>query len=195
MFQEHRLFIALDLPDEICGEVVRIQVDLKHVLDESILKWSRVQGIHLTLKFLGTVKEESISSIQDCMTKVAKQQKHIQIQLRELGIFPNVKRPKVLWCGILSKSDGLLNLQTRLDAELGKWGFPKETRTFVPHLTIGRFRGVINKNNHFLNVFQGILEKGSKSCGQFVSARSISLIKSQLHHTGSIYTSLFTFPF
>lgn len=195
MFQKHRLFISLDLPDEISREVLRIQADLRHVLDESLLTWSRVHGLHLTLKFLGIAQEESIGIIQKGIIQVTEQQNPIQIALRKLGIFPSIKCPRVLWCGISSKSDDLLNFQSMLDDEFEKIGFTKEGKPFVPHLTIGRFRGLVNKNKHFFNTFQGVLEKESTSYRRFVSARFVSLIKSQLHHTGSIYTSLFTVRF
>ncbi len=129
-----RLFVALDLPQEvrqtIHGLVERLQ---KRCPD---LRWARPQGIHVTLKFIGRVDAEKADAIRSALKPIRADQP-VEMQFGGLGFFPNKLRPRVLWCGVEASPD-LATLAAVVEATLEPLGIPKEPRPFVPHLTLAR---------------------------------------------------------
>ena len=103
--------------------------------------WIRLEGIHLTLKFLGDVERTHLTEVIDCVKMCAASVRPIELATTETGGFPSLSRPRVLWLGI----DGgppLLRLQTDIEQGLAIVGYPPEQKRFHPHLTIGRVKSM-----------------------------------------------------
>jgi 2'-5' RNA ligase len=110
------------------------------VVPDAAASWSRVENIHLTLKFFGNVEMKQIARISEAVERVVKQFSTFQIGVGETGVFPRPSRPQVLWIGVSDPSGQLAALQEKLENECAAEGFAKEDRAYRPHLTIARLR-------------------------------------------------------
>lgn len=132
-----RLFIAVELPEEWLAALARVQEALRAAgLDA--LRWTRPEGIHLTLKFLGEVPEERLAGVVQAMTRAAARARPFTLRLGQLGAFGGPQRPRVLWAGVEGELEALTRLWRALEAEVRPLGFPPERDTLAPHLTLAR---------------------------------------------------------
>ena len=135
-----RIFYAAELPN-----IVRLRLQehierLRKDVPEVAASWSRVENIHLTLKFFGNVEVDKLATISDAAARTVKEFSSIQIDIGNTGVFPRPSRPQVLWIGVNDPSGKLTDLQQRFENECATEGFAKEGRAFRPHLTIARIR-------------------------------------------------------
>lgn len=108
------------------------------------VRWTTIRSIHLTLQFLGEVDPAIIPRLAESLRDASKSEHELSLRLHGLGCFPNLKNPRVIWCGINGDTDGLLRLQKKVETVCSDMGFPPEDRQFLPHLTLGRVKGKSN---------------------------------------------------
>jgi RNA 2',3'-cyclic 3'-phosphodiesterase len=138
-----RAFIAIELPPGIQEALGRVQNLLReqlryHPTCDSQLRWSKPEGIHLTLKFLGEISQLQANQAVDLLRRFGPFEK-FTIEIKGCGFFPDRRRPRVLWAGIAAPP-ALADLALRIEKSMASIGFPVETRSFVPHLTLARFK-------------------------------------------------------
>jgi len=135
-----RLFLAIDLPATVRGELQRVQRELATVL--SGWRFIAPANIHLTLRFLGEVDEDDLARQRTAWQRAIHPRPPLPLQLEGLGCFPPRGAPRVLWVGVRERGrgKGLQALATRLDAIARNLGLPAERRPFRPHLTLARAR-------------------------------------------------------
>ena len=105
------------------------------------MRWVRPEGIHLTLKFLGEIDPNIVDQILEAVDRAVQGSAPFTLALSEIGAFPSLYVPRVIWVGLKGDLDALRELQKRIDEEVHlAVGFPKEARAFTPHLTLGRMR-------------------------------------------------------
>jgi len=182
-----RSFIAIELPDELKSELVQLEARLKSI-DQPFVKWVDPYSIHLTLKFLGNVAADRIGDITGAMEEATQGISSFHLQIRDLGVFPNLRRVQVAWVGLGGEIDKLALLQQRIESSLETLGFTPESRKFVPHLTLARVR-----NRASLNERQRLGELISSTSFDTVhkiKIDSISLMRSQLTSEGAIYSRI-----
>ena len=131
-----RTFIAIDLTPEIKNELTRWQEAFRGL--SSGAQWARPGGTHLTLKFLGEITEEHAARVVRALQQ-SKASPRFTLEVKGLGFFPDARRPRVFWVGVLAPPE-LGQLAARVEAALEDLGFARETRPFSPHLTLARFR-------------------------------------------------------
>jgi len=183
-----RAFLAIDPPEEILGEIGRIQGRLQRLI-RGELRWVRPEAIHLTLKFFGDIPESAVADIAAVVEPAAAGAAPFSLAIGGAGVFPDQRRPRVLWLGMNGDVPRLLLFQQGLEAELGRIGFPAEERPFRPHLTLARI-----KSPRGLAGLERALEKGEEyGAGEF-TASGIALIRSELTPRGAMYTKLKWFP-
>jgi 2'-5' RNA ligase len=141
-----RLFVAVPLPDD-AAEAVRSVVD--EVRAEPLpagardVRWVRLDGLHLTLRFLGPTPDGRIEPTAAAVRAVAASAAEpFDLELGGAGTFPPQGRPRALWIGIAEGAERLGRLATELDSALVAAGWPSEPRPFRPHLTLARSDGV-----------------------------------------------------
>ena len=134
-----RAFIAIKLSVESKKELEKIESILKSQ-NSTPAKWVNPESIHLTLKFLGDVTSDRVTEVLDAIKSGVVGIPSFQIQLAGLGVFPNPARTQVVWAGITGNMDRLGQLQSNIEVEMEKLGFPREKRKFSPHLTLARIR-------------------------------------------------------
>ena len=187
-----RTFIAIEISAEIRATLAQAQSHLKY--SGADVKWVEPGNIHLTLKFLGEINEEKCAKITAALDSIAKTIAPFEISLKDIGAFPKIDFPRVIWVGLDKGTRESIELAGKIDEALSKIGFAKETRPFAAHLTIGRVRSAKNK--------EALKEKVEKLQGQVASSRvqgyvvkSVIIFQSTLTPTGSIYTKLHEAPF
>lgn len=183
-----RTFLAIDLPDQIKSELGKIQKRLKPKIEG--VRWTRPEGIHLTLKFFGYVVGDDCSNISNAIKAAIKGVKPFTLELGTIGAFPGPTRPRVIWIGIGGQVEALIDLQQNLDMSLEQIGFPPEDRAFKPHLTLGRLKIPGSAVG-----FPKVLEEGKKYQAGSFRCSGLTLFRSDLRPDGAIYTKLEEYPF
>ncbi len=133
-----RLFVAIDVPDEIKTSIETDVVDVlrKHISDA---KWTRPDGRHLTLKFLGNVDEAHVGELVEVLGPAAARHRPFTAAFSDVGGFPDLKRPRVLWVGVGEGAEAMAELARDVEHELEPLGFASEGRPFRGHFTLARF--------------------------------------------------------
>jgi len=178
-----RTFIALELPPSVISLLEKVQEELKSMRLRA--KWVRPGNIHLTLKFLGNITPGDIDKIGGAMIDAADDFTAFDLVAGGVGVFPGIKRPRVIWVGLGGQIQLLFALQRMLEDNLAALGFKKDKRPFKGHLTLGRFRQTVNPNT----IRQIMREYANLSSEEF-TARRIILFKSDLNPTGAVYSQL-----
>jgi RNA 2',3'-cyclic 3'-phosphodiesterase len=180
-----RLFVALDLPDNVRRALGDLMARLKPECRGA--RWVRPEGMHLTLKFIGETSPQKIDSIR-CALAAVRSDRPIEMHFRGLGFFPNERRPRVAWCGV-EASPNLARLAADVDSALAPLGIAAETRAFVPHLTLARF----NSHQGLEKLVRAAADLKSYDFGS-VSNSEFYLYESFLKPSGAEYKRLATFP-
>ncbi|MEJ2100868.1 MAG: RNA 2',3'-cyclic phosphodiesterase [Desulfobacterales bacterium] len=181
MPETFRSFIAIDLPKSVRLFLQEIQDNLKSY--KLPIKWVRPQNIHLTLKFLGDIETAQTAKIAAAMILAAENCTGVCLTAKDIGVFPDLKRPRVIWAGVKGQLEILETLQRTLDHHLAEIGFPKDRRTFRAHLTLGRVKGKII-SARMKTAIAGLKSYESEP----FEVDRIVLFKSELRPAGAVYT-------
>ena len=187
MIDKIRTFIAIELPDNIINAIGNMQKKIRRYGLK--IRWVRPENVHITLKFLGDIDPEMIQSIESCLKKTCKENNPIQLLSKGIGIFPGLKRPRVLWAGIGGDTDILKKLQQSLDDHLSTTGIPKEKRPFKGHLTVGRFKGHVDSKKLI-----SVIKTFSTFETDPFYAEALTLYQSNLKPSGAVYSKLSIVP-
>jgi RNA 2',3'-cyclic 3'-phosphodiesterase len=185
-----RAFIAIEIPTEIQQKVYKATSKFRSGLD-SLVRWTRVDNMHLTLKFLGDVPQPNMEFLIQILRAQAGLVSPFVIQLSGLGSFPSPKRPRVLYIGIQAPA-ALGALQRELEAAVRRLGYESEERPFSPHLTLGRVRQNISPADQ--QTIRRAIEGTQVDVLGSALIDSVQLFKSELKPSGSVYTRLYSAP-
>jgi 2'-5' RNA ligase len=176
-----RLFVALPVSTEARENLAALIRELRSA--DSHPKWVNPGNLHVTLKFLGEVAPERVAEVGDALALVRMPQQVIA-EFRGIGFFPDARRPSVAWVGI--EPGGTLSaLAAKVNQALAVAGIPGEEKSFVPHLTIARF-----KETRLSKELRAEIEKRkSREFGTLV-AGGFHLIESRRESSGAEYTTL-----
>jgi 2'-5' RNA ligase len=183
MAETIRSFIAFELPENIISSIRKVQENMKAYGFD--MRWVRPENIHLTLKFLGNIDQADVPKIGKLLDESAEGYPPMRLTAKGIGVFPGIKRPRVLWMGLKGQTDSLIGLQKTIDEKLGAIGLPRESRSFKGHLTLARVKGSVDSNR----LCDAIKELGGFESEPF-DADKIVLFKSELKPGGSVYTKL-----
>jgi 2'-5' RNA ligase len=120
---------------------VRADLDREARARRSEVRWVRLEGVHVTLRFLGATDPARVEAIGDAVERAARGHGRFRTVVAGAGAFPSASRPRTLWLGLTSGRDELAALAASLDGELAALGWPLPDRPFRPHLTLGRADG------------------------------------------------------
>jgi 2'-5' RNA ligase len=185
--QTIRSFIAVELPEAVKTGLQQLQTQLT-LHQYSFVKCVTPEGMHLTLKFLGNVSAQKVTDITKVMEQASQGVSPFQLQITEVGAFPNMRRPRVLWVGIKGEVDKLVGWQQRLDNGLVPLGFAKEARPFTPHLTLARLRENCSPGDRLH--FGETVARAHVEVDYTFTVTSLNLMRSQLLPTGAVYSCL-----
>jgi 2'-5' RNA ligase len=173
-----RIFIALDIPADIRAGLTKYMERARLLAPEA--RWARVEGLHVTLKFVGEASESHVEAIKTALTSVKAEP--FVVRFAGVGFFPNPKAARVFWAAV-DGGDNLSRLASTIDAALEKLGFPRETKPYHPHLTLAR------TSARPLRELQPLLTDAPPQFGT-MTAREFFLYQSQPQKGSSKYTKL-----
>jgi 2'-5' RNA ligase len=148
-----RSFLAIELSEGLKKTVAEYIGELGQI--PSKIKWVSHRQTHLTLKFFGSITQETLANISEALFPVIADYPRLQLTLKGLGGFPNLFRPRVIWLSLGGETENLQRLHQAIERALVPLGIPKEDRPFQGHLTLGR-----NKDNQVNEVLYQRLSKG-----------------------------------
>jgi len=179
-----RAFVAIDLPGPVREVLAERQQSLRQACRSG--RWTRPEGIHLTLKFLGEISEAQTEQTIQALERVGGFAP-ILIELKGYGFFPSVHRARVFWAGV-GASAALEEFAGRIEAELERAGFARERRPFAPHLTLARFA-----EPHSQLALEAAAARAPSALAKF-EASEFFLFESKLSPQGAEYRKVRRFP-
>jgi 2'-5' RNA ligase len=181
-----RSFVAIELPEELKALLCRLQERFRSS-GTTCATWVRPEGIHLTLKFLGSIPLKDTQGITDAIEEAVQGITPIRLKVEGLGVFPNPRTVQVAWVGMGGEVDKLKRLRSNIDRNMSRIGFASETRPFTPHLTLARVNKHVSAEERCRF---GRIITSTEFAAQPIEVTSISLMKSQLHRTGAVYSRI-----
>jgi RNA 2',3'-cyclic 3'-phosphodiesterase len=181
-----RAFIAIELPEEIKTALLNSQKKLRACGAD--VKWVEAKNIHLTLKFLGEIDEARRKSIEEILEAAAATQNPYTIQISSAGAYPAMHSPRVIWAGIDRGDRETKDLAKILEEKIEKTGIPKEERPFSSHITIGRTRSGMGREN-LIEGLEGLAKDYKEMPLEFLAGK-ITLFKSTLTPSGPVYDAV-----
>jgi 2'-5' RNA ligase len=128
-----RLFVGVGIGDEVRRSLASV---VERLRARARVRWSAVEGLHVTLKFIGDWPDDGVDDVHGALAEIARSA--FDVRVRGVGWFPGARAPRVFWIGV--ESDALSELATRVERALVPLGVAAETRSFTPHLTLARIR-------------------------------------------------------
>jgi len=184
-----RSFIAIELPGELKQALAELQRKFKSAGSLPV-KWVDPANIHLTLKFLGDIDVDSPEKIVKALEEAAGGLTSFNIEVRGLGVFPNMNRIQIIWVGLHGELEKLGQLQKRLETSLKLLGFPPENRPFTPHLTLARVRDYARPDER--QKLGQVISAANFEGKYIIKVTAVNLMRSQLTPEGPLYSKLGT---
>jgi 2'-5' RNA ligase len=169
-----RLFISVDIPDEVKEEILKIQKEIK---DLGRLSLSPKENIHITLKFLGEAEPDKITEILDTINF-----KDFSVTSDRFGFFPNDNYISVIWLGFKEDNE-LKDLQKEIDEKLSI--LFRQEKNFITHATIARVKSIPFENKGKIKLL-----KERKVPNITFKVSSFKLMNSTLASEGPVYDVL-----
>jgi 2'-5' RNA ligase len=173
-----RIFIALDIPADIRKCMSEYMERARSFAPEA--RWARVEGLHVTLKFVGETSDALVQQIKTALSTI--KAAPFEVSFESVGFFPNAKAARVFWIGV-NGGEPLTQLAATVDAALEKLGIAREGKAYHPHLTLAR------ASSHPLRELAPLLNEPPPQFGT-MTAREFFLYQSQPQKGGSKYTKL-----
>jgi 2'-5' RNA ligase len=182
MSESIRSFLAFDIESDTV--LNRLASGQRLLLQTGAdVKLVEPQNIHVTVRFLGDVTPAMAEKVFDEMKKI--QFTPFNVQIKGIGVFPDLRYPRVVWAGITEGADQLKSVFSQLEPRLRRLGFTPDSKGFSPHLTIARVRSGRNK----AQLAEFITENANYEFGA-INAKCLRLKKSTLTPKGPIYSTL-----
>ena len=185
-----RVFLAVELSSDVREKLFSLQQELKKTLPP--INWVRPESIHLTLRFLGYVEPSLVSQLLSALEPIGREQDGFSIEVQGLGVFPQVKHPRIFWVGLTGNMQALQDLVFEIDVVLEAMGFPPEEKTYHPHLTFARIKRENAKVGSALIQTRAL--ESDQHLGTVIVDR-FTLFQSDLDSSGAAYTPLGTVLF
>lgn len=184
-----RVFIALPVPPVVKEKLRQLQAELRDWLPGEILRWTRPEQIHLTLRFVGNVAITQVDDLIAAMREVCSRFGSLQMRAHGLGVFPGSGTPRIVWVGVYDNTGELKRLKQAVDGAvnrmLGQTGGEEEE--FAGHLTIARARGMRFRQTR---VLKGLIDEARDRAFADWTGDTVEVVRSQLSAGGSDYSRL-----
>jgi 2'-5' RNA ligase len=182
MSESIRSFLAFDIENEAVRKRLAAAQQLLFQTGAD-LKLVEPQNIHMTIRFLGYITLNMAEKVFEEMQKV--QFAPFDAQISGLGVFPDLRYPRIVWARITEGADQLKSVFSQLEPRLRSLGFTPDSKGFSPHLTIARVKSGKNK----AQLAEFVTKNASYDFGT-VKAECLRLKKSDLTPRGPIYSTL-----
>lgn len=179
-----RTFIAIPIPKNISLFLNKIQGEIRK--NRVKASWARTASMHLTLRFIKDTAKEDVKHIIQAMKATAVICGPFTLSAAGVGVFPDIKKARVIWSGVRGQINHLQTVQITLEKHLGQAGVKSDNKSFSPHFTLGRFKDR-KDSKALVNIIQNFELYESDPC----LIKSMVLFKSDLKQSGAVHTPLF----
>jgi 2'-5' RNA ligase len=176
-----RAFLALEIPDRVRSYLAAAREDLRHEMPRA--RWTRPEGWHLTLKFLGETPRPVLADLGTELARRVRGLGVITVNFGRSGFFPSSARPRVAWVG--GSVEGAEKVVEAVEEAAEAVGFPRERRRWSAHLTMARL-----KSQWPRQAVDRFLEWGDQLELEEFHCREVALFESDLQPSGAVYTAL-----
>jgi 2'-5' RNA ligase len=183
-----RAFIAVELPEAVRAALAHVQQAL--AASRADVKWVEPENLHLTMRFLGEISDAQGEAVKQLVERVAASGPPVTMNLRELGAFPSVGAPRVIWVGVEQGRDDLTRLAEQIEEGCRGLGLSAEPRPFAAHVTLGRVRSPKRRRE-----LSDALARLTWEPPPPWDARALTLFQSVLSSSGPRYTPIVQAPF
>lgn len=152
------------------------------------VRWVDASHYHLTVKFLGDLEEGSLEEIHKVLRDTVSRGQGFELEVGDFGVFPRIRKPRVLWVGLEERSGSLGRLKDALEKSLEPIGFDRERRKFHPHVTVGRVRRSVSRED--TENLASTLDAFTLGKLGVIMINQVTLMRSDLTSSGPIYTPL-----
>ncbi|MCL2711561.1 MAG: RNA 2',3'-cyclic phosphodiesterase [Planctomycetaceae bacterium] len=180
-----RTFIAVSLSPSVLSGIEKLMRTLRTNVED--VRWVEAHHLHVTLKFLGDIPLNELPQLIRAVTHSTSRIDSFDLTFQGFGAFPNRESPKTIWIGCREGSENLIQLAARIDEGLFSIGYPKETKRFSPHLTIGRVKKPVPGLTAIVD------EQRDRLFGS-CSISEVQIVSSELTRRGPIYDELAVIP-
>lgn len=177
-----RVFIAINLPNELKKKLNLVIQQLKKVNPDYGINWVAPENLHLTVHFFGDLNDKQIAQAEEGIEEVTKRINSFEIKIAKFGCFPNEEHPKVIFIGV-KDCETIRLLIGQLEVMLQNLGFLVDPRPWQAHLTLGRIKDNIKCKTTDIDFPSETFE-----------VKNIELMESQLKPEGPIYSVIKSFP-
>jgi RNA 2',3'-cyclic 3'-phosphodiesterase len=181
-----RAFLAVEVSAEIRARLTELRRELER--SGAAVRWVGEERLHATVKFLGGVSEATLPAVHPALIRALAATPRMTVVVRGLGVFPDPRRPRIVWVGFDCPPLGAA--AAAVDAALEPLGFAVETRVFRPHITLGR----VTHPSGWGRLSAALQAHGAADLGCCELAE-LSGYRSDLRRDGAVYTKLWTVPF
>lgn len=186
-----RAFVTLPIPEFVKEEIEHVQSELRRVLPEKSVRWTKREQFHLTLRFLGNVESGRLPELSGALRVACSGFPGLKLRAERIGCFPDLRFPRVVWVWVYDEAGQLLVLQRRVESAVGNFAESREDKNFTGHVTIGRVNGIKRPQAEVLaNHTQALT---GRRFGEWM-ATEVKLMRSELSPSGAVHSVLDVFP-
>lgn len=182
-----RAFIGIALPDTIRSSLAGLQRQLQE--SGADVKWVEADNLHVTMKFLDEITDEQRRTVEELLTHVAGQEPPFPLGLKEVGAFPSVRAPRVVWVGLEEGRESVVRIAEKIEQGCRTYGLRREERPFAAHVTLGRVRSP-KRRDRLAQRLQSTLWQPPEP----FQVTTLTLYRSDLSSSGPRYTVLAEIP-
>ncbi len=186
-----RTFFCIELLDEVTSRLKDIIASFANNTEAKV-NWVDEENLHITMKFLGDIDQNKVETIKEKSKKAVGSVTPFPMTLDKVGVFPNLRRLRVIWVGSNEEPEEIHKLNQNLEEELEKIGFEPEGRKYIPHITLGRVK---ERNQSKVKPLANQVESYKIKEPIQAEAEGLTLMESKLTPEGPIYTPVFKHSF
>ncbi|MDD5182395.1 MAG: RNA 2',3'-cyclic phosphodiesterase [Candidatus Nanoarchaeia archaeon] len=175
-----RAFIAIEVPSELSKPIAELQSLLKK--SDAGANWVPAENFHYNLKFFGYLSDSEMKKVIFETRAAVSAAKSFEIEIQDIGAFPSMASPRVIWLGMKKGTAEIKSLAGSLEKAYSRIGIPSEGREFQAHLTLCRLKS----NEHKNELMEKVKQKQHINIGSF-KVTELVLFKSTLMSGGPVY--------
>ncbi|MBX3025211.1 RNA 2',3'-cyclic phosphodiesterase [bacterium] len=181
-----RAFLALEPAPDVRARLAAVTAELAR--HRAAVRWARDDQLHVTVKFLGDVEDAALDALRSALAAALAGTAPLAAEVRGLGAFPDLRRPRVLWAGV--ECAALAAIAPAIDAAAAAVGVAPEARPFHAHVTLGRVRDAA-----LGRALRHEIEARAQAAFGACVFRELAAFRSDLRRDGALYTKLWSIPF
>jgi 2'-5' RNA ligase len=182
-----RLFIAVTIPEGIKTKIEAAQAELRRVLPERAVRWTRREQFHLTLKFLGDVDAARVEALGEALRAACRGFGALHLRAERVGCFPDLRYPRVVWVGVQDQAEQLPLLQAAVERAAREYTTEEKEERFTGHVTLARIKGIKRLEAEALGKAAG--DMAERLFGQWTACQ-VEIMRSELMPQGARHSSL-----